>query len=174
MTNVSNLTEIEIQTKLGAAIMREVAKGKALSDFSSADDAAIVASVMSSFSPAAIELLKQETINRAVRAIYGQKIAERIWSTGKGWLMPKPQVMEIITSLDFDDPEDGFKSFEVFREDAPHLTEEQVSDLGGFVARFIPLFLAQPAGSTLGEIATMKAARGDKLAMSFLAWKEIE
>lgn len=173
MTNISRITDIEIQSKIGAAILREAEKGKAVSDFGRQENENIADAVMGQMSPVAKQALIRAGVERMIRFVLGEKIAERIWNAGKGWATPKDEVVSLIKELRFDDVKDGLESLEAYREDLMDLTEEELHERAIFATRFAPLFLAQPKNATLGEIATMKAARGDKLALSFLAWKEI-
>lgn len=173
MTNFTKLTDIEIQAKIGAAIYQEAKKGKAVSDFSKKESEAIADSVMDTFSPAAKQALIRAGVEQMVRFVLGEKVAERIWQSGKGWALPDDEVASIVKELRFEDVKDGLRSLKVYRECLNDLTEDELKEQAIFATRFAPLFLAQPKDATLGEIATMKAARGDKLAMSFLAWKEI-
>lgn len=173
MSKITKLADIEIQAKIGAAIVQEAQKGKALSDFGAKESAAIAGNVMSTFSPAAQQQLIRSGVEHLVRFVLGEKIAERVWAVGKGWSMPKTELMAIIRDMRFEDPEDGFACVTLYRDQLPDLTEEELPDHSMFARRFMPLFLAQPKGATLREVATKKAMSGDKLALSFLAWKEV-
>ena len=68
---------------------------------------------------------------------------------------------------------DAIDCFRVFRESLPDMTRSEFHEYCDevLVDSFRALFIGQPDSRTLGEIATVKAARGDKVAMSFLAWR---
>lgn len=172
-TTISRLVDIEIEAKIGAAIQAELDKGKRPSDMGKRDFASISDAVRDTMSPAAKREMIEQGVLHMVRMVFGEMIAERIWTAGTGWSTPEHEVRQITRDLKMTDEDDALASFECFKESLPDLNREELEEFPKLSKRFSPLFVAQPADATLGEIATRKAMSGDKLALSFLAWKEI-
>lgn len=174
MTNpaaVTCLVNIEIEAKIGAAIHAEVSKGKQVADWGKRDSEQIAKASYDNLSPAAKQQLIKEGVRVMVMVALGKRIADAIWDMGCGWTIPDSEVRRIATGLNFADLEEAVECLDKFREALPDFGRDEIE--GHQLDRFVPLFVAQPEGATLGEIATRKAMHGDKLALSFLAWREI-
>lgn len=171
MKNVTRLAEVELTAKVAASIHAEMLKGKRPSDMGPRDFAAIAEPVLDKLSPEAKRFAIRQGVEAMVRWVLGEKIAEAIWDSGLGWPENDEVTRSIARKLKFSDLDDAVQCLAAYRE---HIAEVTFSGLDDFqlLGRFAPLFIAQPEDAMLGEVATIKAARGDKLALSFLAWKE--
>lgn len=170
MSKLTSLTKFELETKVASVILEETQKGRQASDFSRKEIVAISDKARSTLSPAARQLAIEEGLQVMVKRVMGEMIAAEVWAAGTGWPKSRSEVDAIAERLKFSD---GFECLEAYREHLPDLTFEELGDFE-MTGRFAPLFIGQPADASLGEIATVKAMRGDKLALSFLAWKEIQ
>ncbi len=172
MTKPTSITDLEITARITAALHAEAAYGKKPSDMGRDDVEKIFDVVKDQFSPAARRQLIYEGVLTMVQRVLGEKIAEVVWKNRTGWPSNPADIENIGRRLNFDDPKEAVTCAHAFRD---HISDLRFSELESFklTGRFAPLFIGQPETATLGEIATVKAARGDKLALSFLAWKEI-
>ncbi|WP_425903608.1 hypothetical protein [Agrobacterium radiobacter] len=117
------------------------------------------------------EILAKEGLKILIQRSIGEKIAQKVWDSGIGMDATHEEVRGFWRSLNIPD-EDGDECYQAFMEHMADATAETVNDYES-LAKFAPLFEGEPEGLNLGELAERKAAHGDKLAMSFLAWKEI-
>lgn len=172
MSKPTSITELEINARVAAAIHSEVAAGKKPSDMGRNDFEKIADAVMDKFSPAARKQLIHHGVLVMVRRVLGEKVAKVVWDRQTGWPHDAADIEEIGRQLKFEDPKEAVLCLSSYRE---HIADLKFSELEEFelTGRFAPLFIAQGPDVTLGEIATLKAARGDKLALSYLTWKEI-
>lgn len=167
---VSSLVEREIEKKINAATAGMLAGGRQPSDMGHREFQAIANEVRGQFSPAARDKLVHDGLVQLVKNVLGEKIAEVLWQDGSGWDAPPDHVRAIAARLKFADDTDPLECLDVFKDGVMNATRDDVECFRS-LGRFRPLFVAQPDDALLGEIATVKASRGDKLAMSVLTWR---
>lgn len=180
MNRPISLIEREIETKIDAAIKAELAKGKKPADMGVRDFNSIAVGLHDKWSPGAREAIIREGIEHMVKFVLGAMIAEVVWNDGTGWPADDDVILAASRRVKVDGKPtketnivDAVECFGVFRDGLPDLNRDGFHDYcdDKVVERFRALFIGQPDDRTLGEIATVKAARGDPLAMSFLAWR---
>lgn len=171
MTAPINLNVVEYEKKILAAVEAEIARGTDPADFDDALLKALSESVYDKLSPAARKQSAIQGINILAEQVCGGFIAEKLWLAGYGWDASDEQIIECGRQARIADA-DITGSLAAFREAHVNFT---INDAKEFRAleRFLPLFVMQPQDARLGDAASRKAAQGDKLALSFLAWKEI-
>ncbi|WP_404861843.1 hypothetical protein [Georhizobium sp. MAB10] len=171
----TSITDIEIEAKVGAAVMK-AARTKNLSDMGRRDFIAIVDDLKPTLSPEAYRQMVRDGVFHCVKRALGEKVAEAIWKEGRGWPSTDAEIVKIAHSHNIrivEDPGSGtVDCLATFKEDFADATLDELKDWSA-IDRFNPLFFGQPEDATLGEVATRKAAMGDKLALSFLAWKDL-
>jgi hypothetical protein len=172
MSKPTSITQFEIDAKITGAIHGELKRGTKAPDIGRKEIARLSDGVMDSFSPEAKKALVHAGVLSMVKRVLGEKIAEEIWKSGQGWSMPEQEIRDIAKRLKFESDADAFECLASFREAIPDMTREEAAEFP-ILVRFSPLFILQPDDATLGEITTRKAMQGNKLALSFLAWKEI-
>lgn len=171
MSNVTNLNMVEYEKKIEAAVAAEIAKGRDPNDFDDAFLLALSESVYDDLSPAARKHSAIQGLNIIAEQVCGGLIAEKLWQAGYGWDASDEQIIECGRQARIADA-DVTRSLAAFREVHGKLT---INDAKAFTVleRFLPLFVMLPPDARLEEAASRKAACGDKLALSFLAWKEV-
>jgi len=173
MSKPTSITQFEIEAKITGAVHTQLMRGSKVSDFGAKEIARLSGEVMPTFSPEARKTLIKAGVQLLIRRILGEKIAAEIWSTGKGWSIAEDEVRAVAKRLRFEDEDDALKCLAAFREALPDMTPSDVEEFPT-LHRFKPLFALHSGDVTLGTVATLGALAGDKLARSFLAWKEIE
>lgn len=174
MTNVVNhstLLDREIEARVEQGVKALIDSGVDPDDITEEQLKAIAEKALGEMSPAAMDHCAQEGLLHMAKQVIGERLAERFWDIGMGWPLTGDEVRAIAEGMRID-PAEAEDCLQTYRDAASDATFEELSIFRS-LGRFAPLFLREPKGDTIGEVATRKAARGDKLAMSFLAWKEI-
>jgi hypothetical protein len=182
MSKPVSLINREIETKIDAALRAEIAKGKKPSDMGVRDFHGIAESLRDKVSPAARDELVRQGLEHMVKFVLGAMIAEVIWKDGTGWPANDEQILVASRRVTVkgqpvrhSSDDQAIDCFQVFRETLPDMTRTTFHEAcdEAIVSRFRALFIGQSDDRTLGEIAVVKAANGDRLAMSFLAWRPL-
>jgi hypothetical protein len=182
MKQPTSLVDREIETKIDAALRAEIAKGKKPSDMGVRDFHGIADDLHGKVSPSAREHLIRLGLEQMVKFVLGAMIAEVVWADGTGWPSKDEHILAVsrrVTvkgqTVKHSSDDQALDCARVFRECLPDMTRAEFHEQcpEAIVDRFRALFIGQPEDRTLGEIATVKAVRGDKLAMSFLAWRPL-
>lgn len=174
MTNIINhsiLVDREIEARVEQGVKNLIASGVKPVDITEEHLKEIAAKALDDMSPAAKDHCAQEGLWHMAKQVIGERLAERFWDIGMGWPLTGEEVRMIAKGMKID-PQEAEECLQTYRDAASDATFEELSVFRS-LGRFAPLFLGEPKGATIGEVATRKAARGDKLALSFLAWKEI-
>ncbi|MGN7829352.1 hypothetical protein ACTJJ8_21705 [Agrobacterium radiobacter] len=174
MTNIINhsaLVDREIEARVERGVKDLIASGVKPSDITEAHLKVIAEKAMNDMSPAAMDQCAQAGFLHMAKQVIGERLAERFWDTGMGWPLTGEEFRMIAKGMNIA-PSEAEECLQTYRDAASDATFEELSVFRS-LGRFAPLFLGEPKGATIGEVATRKAARGDKLALSFLAWKEI-
>ncbi|MFP5078630.1 hypothetical protein ACLE20_15095 [Rhizobium sp. YIM 134829] len=171
MTKIINLADRELESKVEIAVRDVAASGVDPSTMSAVEQKELSRAAWETLSPEAKKRAAMEGLELIARRVLGEYIAEQIWLAGYGWAATKKQIAECGSRTKIH-PDDVVDCLEAFRTAHVDFTAEEAADFKS-LSRFMPLFVMQSAETTLGEAAARKAAAGDKLALSFLAWKEI-
>lgn len=163
--------EMEIEANVTAAILAEAERtGRKPSDLNRKDIKRVSDALMRDLAKDDVRAMAEEGIHQMVLQFLGDKIAEVVWDEGLGRSASKADILRIGRNLRF--AGEIMECWQAWCDASPDFDFEKAKEFPS-LTRFAPLFLAQPDDATLGEIATRKAARGDKLAQSFLAWREV-
>lgn len=174
MTNVVNhstLLDREIEARVEQGVKALIDSGIDPDDITEKQLKAIAEKALGEMSPAAMDHCAHEGFLLMAKQVIGERLSERFWEMGMGWPLTGDEVRVIAKGMRID-PHEAEECLQAYRDAASDATFEELSVFRS-LGRFAPLFLGEPKASTIGEVATRKAAKGDKLALSFLAWKEI-
>ncbi len=172
MNNVINLAARELEEKVDAGVKAAVATGVDPRNMGEADRDQIALAVQDDLSPAAQKQAVTDYIHRIARQVCGGRIAGQMWLAGYGWHDATEKQILVCGWRARIANDDVLNCLTAFRNEHRNFTAEEAADYT-VLARFMPLFATEPPEMTLGQAAARKAAAGDKLALSFLAWKEI-
>jgi hypothetical protein len=165
----TSLIDREIETKIAAALKAEIAKGKKPSDMGRRDFDAISRAVYPVMSPAARKQTVINGLEYAVKGVFGEMIAEKLWQSGRGYSVTDPELIAIAREFRFVPPEDAPEWMSIFREDLAECTLKRLDETYASADRWRPLLVTEAPGSLLGEVVVRKAAAGDRLALAFLS-----
>ncbi len=172
IVNHSALLNREIEARVEQGVKALIDSGVDPDAVTEEQFKAIAEKAMGEMSPAAMDHCAHEGLLLMAKQVIGEKLAERFWELGKGWPKTGKEVRKIAFDMRIA-PDDAEECVLVYREAASKATFDTL-DLFRSLGRFAPLFLGEPKEATIGEVAVRKAAKGDKLAMSFLAWKVVK
>lgn len=165
------LLEREIETRIETGIQALIASGVKASDITERDIELVVRSTYQGLSPAGRMHSAKAGLLQMVEVAIGEQLAERIWAAGTGWPSTDDEVRDLAASINID-PAQAPVCLKSFRVAASVATRDDLEAFS-FLSRFAPLFVDAADGARLSELSIRKAEEGDKLAMSFLAWRDM-
>lgn len=169
--NHQTLREREIEMRLEAGFEALIASGVKASDITDRDIEKIVSATYEALSPAAKEQSAQAGLHHMVKQVFGERLAEAIWEAGTGWPETEDEVRSLAASMGIS-PDDAPECLQAFRSAADEVTVEDI-EVFRSLSQFTPLFIGTPKDAQLADVATTKAKQQDKLALSFLAWRDL-
>ncbi|QLF68324.1 hypothetical protein FE840_001445 [Peteryoungia desertarenae] len=171
MTEIVNLTDIHIESKVEAAVRKHVAQGLIPSRATKEDLSLIAEGIWKEMNPVLQEQAALAFIQNVAKCFLGEKIAKVLWDHGLGWDVNAETIHKAAERLRIE-RESASDCLQSYREALFQATTEDLSNFASF-GRFAPLLLGMPEGTTLQEAATVKLARRDKLAMAFFAGRPV-
>lgn len=168
-----SLIEREIERKVDAALRAELAANrKKPADFGRRDFEAVARRSMEAMSPEAIRETALQGFQHIAECIFGEIIAEQLWSSGRGYAATPDEVVAIARELSFAPPEDAPGWLQQFREDISECTCDRLDMTYKSAERWRPLLAGEPDNAQIGEVALRKALAGNRLAQSFISGRQ--